>query len=74
MPRVTLSITEDERQALVLRARDERRDPRAQAAIELRRALEWAGYLDQPTIKAAPLGSLARPAVGSQPAQPPVMR
>lgn len=45
MPRLTVTVTEDERAALVLRARDERRDPRAQAAIELRRALERSGYL-----------------------------
>jgi hypothetical protein len=45
MPRITVTVTEDERAALVSRARDERRDPRAQAAIEIRQALERAGYL-----------------------------
>ncbi len=54
MPRLTLTVTEDERAALVLRAHDERRDPRAQAAIELRRALERAGYL--PIGERAPAG------------------
>ncbi len=48
--RVTVNLTDDERQALTALARDERRDPRAQAAIELRRALERAGYL--PAVKA----------------------
>lgn len=57
MLRVTINLTEDERAALSSMARDERRDPRAQAAIELRRALERAGYL--PATKA-----------GGQPALP----
>ena len=57
MPRVMLTMSEEERDALVALARAERRDPRAQAAIELRRALERAGYL--PATKA-----------GGQPALP----
>lgn len=57
MPRVMLTVSEEERQALVLRARDERRDPRAQAAIELRRALERAGYL--PTASTQKAAGLA---------------
>ena len=52
MPRVTLSITEEEREALVSLARKERRDPRAQAAIEIRHALERAGYLAPSTAPA----------------------
>lgn len=58
MPRLTVTVTEDERAALVLRARDERRDPRTQAAIELRRALERAGYL--PIDGSTPAGLEAR--------------
>jgi hypothetical protein len=45
MARVTLSITEDERRALVDLARAELRDPRAQGALLLRQALARAGYL-----------------------------
>lgn len=52
MPRVMLTVTEAERDALVELARAERRDPRAQAAIELRRTLERAGYLQQAAIQA----------------------
>lgn len=55
--RITVNLTYEERQALTALAHDERRDPRAQAAIELRRALERAGYL--PATKA-----------GGQPALP----
>lgn len=45
MARVTLTITPDEREALIKLAKEERRDPRAQGAIILRTALERAGYL-----------------------------
>ena len=49
MARVTLSITEEERQALVALARAELRDPRAQGSLILRQALEKSGYLPKPT-------------------------
>lgn len=45
MPRVMLTVTEDERRALVELARTERRDPRAQGAVILRDALQQAGFL-----------------------------
>lgn len=45
MARVMLTVTEDERDALVKLAKDERRDPRAQGSLILRAALERAGYL-----------------------------
>lgn len=62
MPRVTLSITEEEREALVSLARKERRDPRAQAAIEIRNALERAGYLAPSTAPAIEsFGKLGHP-------------
>lgn len=47
MPRVMLTVTEDERRALVELARAELRDPRAQGALILRQALKAAGYLPQ---------------------------
>jgi len=53
-----LTMTEEERQALVDLARAELRDPRAQGALLLRQALASAGYLQQAAIKA-----------GAQPAQ-----
>ena len=45
MTRITLTLTAEERAALLALARQERRDPRFQAAIEIRQALERAGYL-----------------------------
>ncbi len=59
MPRVMLTLSEAERQALVALAQAELRDPRAQGAILLRQGLSAAGFLQQPAaIKA-----------GAQPAQ-----
>lgn len=43
--RVTVNLTLEEQAALVAKARQERRNPREQAAIEIRQALERAGYL-----------------------------
>lgn len=45
MARVTVTLSGNERQALVEFAKAELRDPRAQAALILRRALEEAGFL-----------------------------
>lgn len=49
MARITLTLTPEEKAALIARAKHERRDPRYQAALEIRQALERAGYL-QPAI------------------------
>lgn len=46
--RVTVNLTPEEQAALVAKARQERRNPRDQAAIEIRQALERAGYLRPP--------------------------
>ncbi|OQY87262.1 MAG: hypothetical protein B6D41_11810 [Chloroflexi bacterium UTCFX4] len=40
-----VALRSDERDALMRLSRSERRDPRAQAAMLIRRALENAGYL-----------------------------
>lgn len=45
MTRITLTLTPEEKAALIALAKQERRDPRYQAAIEIRQALERAGYL-----------------------------
>lgn len=45
MAKVFLTLTDDERQALINLAQQEKRYPRDQAALLLRRALEDAGYL-----------------------------
>ena len=45
MARVTLTVSEEERRALVELAKVQLRDPRAQATLILRRALEQSGYL-----------------------------
>ncbi len=46
-----VSLREDERDALVQMSMSERRDPRAQAALLIRRALENAGYLTTETAQ-----------------------
>jgi hypothetical protein len=43
--RLTVILDEDEQRALAILAQKERRNPKAQAAIEIRRALENAGFL-----------------------------
>lgn len=45
MPRMTLVLLQDEREALLTMARRERRDPREQAALMIRRELEREGLL-----------------------------
>lgn len=54
MTRITLTLTSEERAALLALARQERRDPRFQAAMEIRQALERAGYLQSRTAGCAP--------------------
>lgn len=51
MARVTLTLSEDEKQALIDLAIQERRFPRDQGALLLRQALASAGYLQQAAIK-----------------------
>lgn len=52
-----LVLRPDERDALMRLSRSERRDPRAQAAMLIRRALENAGYLKNESMTdAAPRG------------------
>lgn len=45
MPRITVKLLIDEREALLRLAQQERRDPRAQAALIIRRELEREGLL-----------------------------
>ena len=45
MARVTLILNDDEKAALLKLAREQRRDPRAQAALCIRRKLEELGHL-----------------------------
>lgn len=40
-------LTPEEKEALICYARQQRRDPRDQAAIELQKILEQSGYLSQ---------------------------
>lgn len=61
MPRVVLTVSEDERRALVDLARSELRDPRAQAALLLRQSLIEIGLL--PATKT---GQPARPSEVTQ--------
>lgn len=49
--RVIIRLTIEERDALVFMAKRERRDPRVQCAILVRRALEQAGVLTPAMIK-----------------------
>lgn len=56
MARFMVHLQEIERAALVRMSRKEHRDPRAQAALLIRRALEGAGYLkkERPPAPAIP--------------------
>lgn len=45
MERMTIMLQQDERKALIALALDERRDPRQQAALIIRRELENLGLL-----------------------------
>jgi len=58
MARIMLTISEEERQALVKLAEHERRNPRDQGALLLRRALVEVGML-QPAVIGAAAVSLA---------------
>jgi hypothetical protein len=51
MPSVKVMLREDEREALEILAEHERRDPRAQAALLIRRELERQGYIRPLTVK-----------------------
>lgn len=53
MARITLTINESERKGLIALSERERRDPRNQAALLIRQALEHAGALpatEQPPV------------------------
>lgn len=47
MSRITVTLYERDRQALIRYAQDQYRDPRLQAALLIRRGLEAAGYLPE---------------------------
>lgn len=61
MARITLTISEDERQALLKLSQQERRNPRDQGALLLRQALEEVGALPQAVIGAAGVGLAMSP-------------
>lgn len=62
MARITVTITPEEKAALITYARKEmRRDPRDQAAIILRQHLEQAGYLPPAQPKPQPPAEPPRP-------------
>lgn len=63
MARLTITLTPEEKAALASYARQHRRDPRDQAAIELQQLLKRAGYL--PIDGGAPAG-LALDALASE--------
>jgi hypothetical protein len=48
MARVTVTLHTNEKSALCKMAQDQRRDPRAQAALLIRNGLERSGYLSEP--------------------------
>lgn len=58
MARITLTISEDEQQALLKLSQQERRNPRDQGALLLRQALEEVGVL-RPAVIGAAAASLA---------------
>jgi len=55
MARITLTISEEERRALLKLSEHERRNPRDQGALLLRRALEEVGWLKSAGSEAAGL-------------------
>lgn len=55
MGRITLTISEEEKKALSILSARERRDPRDQAALLLRWALEEVGVLAPPVLGSSPL-------------------
>lgn len=54
MRRMTVTLHQDEREALITLAQRERRDPRAQAAVLIRRELERIGLLPPADASSAP--------------------
>lgn len=60
MARVTITLEQDERSALVALANQERRDPRQQAALILRRELERLGLLSGVEQQHGDLGGRVR--------------
>lgn len=54
MNRITVNLQQDEREALVVLAEQERRDLRQQAAVILRQELERRGLLPLPDQHAQP--------------------
>lgn len=58
MARVTLTLSEQEQQALIALAHIEERDPRRQAALIVRRELEQRGLLQplKPSLKPSAAG------------------
>lgn len=52
MARITIALTPEEKAALVCYAKQQRRDPRNQAALEIQQILERAGFLAPSTAPA----------------------
>ena len=68
MARVTVTLDSDEKVALLALAQDQRRDPRAQAALLIRQGLERSGLLcDDKHPSEAPGGGFAKPDQGATP-------
>lgn len=72
MARITLTINESERKGLIALSERERRDPRNQAALLIRQALEHAGALpatEQPPVEDGELEENTTPLVSMNLAQ-----
>lgn len=64
MARITITLTPEEKTALASYAKQHRRDPRDQAALELQQVLERAGYLAPSTAPA--IETFAKPGLPVQ--------
>lgn len=62
MIRISIDLQEDEREALITVASDEKRHPRQQAAMLIRRQLELMGVLKSQAAKSLSLEAEAHPA------------
>lgn len=61
MRRLTITLTEEEKRALLKLALEDRRDPRSQAVYLLRQKLEEVGALQPAVIGAAGVGLALSP-------------
>lgn len=70
MPRITIVLKDDEKQALCTLAESEFRDPRAQAALIIRREIERQGLIKPVSAAPASKSRTQQPNVTDPPTHP----